>query len=124
MADYAQYRADRRGGRVRTPLAPNSVIAGDPRFVQFATILEDQRPLSGYAARLSPYVDDASWDERIALNAYLLGLGVSGFEADQRLRPGGRPAGAPGPATPSERDALLASGARPSARSRPTAGPR
>ena len=60
------------------------MIAGDQRFVHFATILEDQRPLTGYAARLSPYVDNASWNERIALNAYLLGPGSPEFEAEQR----------------------------------------
>ena len=83
MAEYVRYRADRHA-EGDAPLAPNSVIAGDQRFVHMATILEDQRPLSGYAARLSPHVDNTSWEERIGLNAYLLGVTASRFAADQR----------------------------------------
>lgn len=106
LADYRRYQADRidvRGG----PLVPNSVIAGDQRCVHFATILEDQRPLTGYAAMLSPYVDNASWNERIALNAYLLGLGVAEFEGEQRRELAAALWGA-WSRDPAARDALLA----------------
>jgi len=106
LADYARYQADRREGGGK-PLVLNSVIAGDQRCVHFATILEDQRPLTGYAATLSPYVDNTSWNERIALNAYLLGLGVADFEAEQRRDLGGGHWG-PWSRDPAERHALLA----------------
>jgi hypothetical protein len=81
--DYLRYRTDRRaaGG---IALVPGTVVAGEPTFVDFAAILDDQRPLSGYAAQVSPYVDDASWNDRGALNAYLLGQSAADFEAAQR----------------------------------------
>ncbi len=82
-ADYARYRADRRAAGSEA-LLPNAVIAGDVRFVEFATILERQTELVGYATVLSPYIDNDSWNDRIALNAYLLGQGRPEFEAIQR----------------------------------------
>ncbi len=80
--DYLRYRADRlvQGSE---PLEANSVIAGDPSFVPFAAIVEDQRPLSGYSVWFSPYVDDASWNDRSALNAILLGQSLTEYEVDQ-----------------------------------------
>jgi hypothetical protein len=81
--DSLRYRADRRAAGA-IALVPGAVVAGDPTFVDFAAILDDQRPLSGYAAQVSPYVDDASWNDRSALNAYLLGQSAADFEAAQR----------------------------------------
>ena len=52
--------------------APNSTVAGEHQFISFASILENQRPLDNYWVFLSPQVTDAEWDERIALNNYLL----------------------------------------------------
>ena len=73
--------------------APNSTVAGEHQFISFASILENQRPLDNYWVFLSPQVTDAEWDERIALNNYLLDRNRATFEADQRealkLRQGG-----------------------------------
>jgi hypothetical protein len=44
-------------------------------------------PLSGYVTRFSPYVDDASYTTRMALDAYLAGQSRSEFEADQLNQP-------------------------------------
>ncbi len=72
---------------------PNSTVAGEHQFINFASILENQRPLDNYWVFLSPQVTDAEWDERIALNNYLLDRNRATFEADQReglkLRLGG-----------------------------------
>jgi hypothetical protein len=64
--------------------APNSMAAGDIQFTNFASILENQRPLDNYWVYLSPHVTDAEWDQRVALNGYLLGRDRSAFEAEQR----------------------------------------
>ena len=64
--------------------APNSTAAGEIQFTNFSSILENQRPLDNYWVFLSPEVTDAEWDERVALNCYLLGWDRSTFEAEQR----------------------------------------
>ena len=83
LQTYREYRAQRL-----TPSAPelsgNAVVAGDSRFLELAAVLENQRPLAGYIAYLSPSVNDHELDERIALNACLLGLSHAAFAADQR----------------------------------------
>ena len=65
-------------------LAPNCMAAGDFQFTNFASILENQRPLDNYWVFLSPQVTDAEWDQRVALNDYLLGWDRTTFEAAQR----------------------------------------
>jgi hypothetical protein len=64
--------------------APNCMAAGDLRFTNFASILENQRPLDNYWVFLSPQVTDSEWDQRVALNCYLLGWDRAAFEAEQR----------------------------------------
>ena len=49
----------------------NATVAGEHQFINFASILENQRPLDNYWVFLSPNVTDAEWDLRIALNSYL-----------------------------------------------------
>ena len=73
-----EYRAGRAPG-----LAPNAVVAGPALLVDFAAILDNLRPLSNYAVTLSPTVTNDEWDDRIAVNAALLGLERDTFEADQ-----------------------------------------
>jgi len=64
--------------------APNSTVAGEHQFINFASILENQRPLDNYWVFLSPQVTDAEWDRRIALNHFLLDQNRAIFEAKQR----------------------------------------
>lgn len=66
------YRAYQAGRTTSEPLATHALMAGDAACVLFGAILETQRPLSGVAATLSPAVSDPAWNERIALNDYLL----------------------------------------------------
>jgi len=56
-----------------TPLAPDSVVAGDDRFSELAAIGENQRALSGVFLNASMSVDDATWRSRFSLNAFLNG---------------------------------------------------
>ena len=62
------------------PLEPNTVVAGDRGFADFALIQENTRALLG-AAFLSPSVDASALDERTALNDHLLGLSASESQA-------------------------------------------
>ena len=64
--------------------AAGAVAAGQEDFVSFAVVLEGQRPLSSYSVVLSPTISDAEWNDRIALNAFLLGNDRATFEAAQR----------------------------------------
>ncbi|MEO6811811.1 MAG: hypothetical protein ABI353_22105 [Isosphaeraceae bacterium] len=83
LAEYRRYREQRQ-----VPVAPrlvaNAGIAGARDFVDLAAVLENQRPLEHYAAMLSPAIDDAEWDRRLALNAALLGLDRPAFAAHAR----------------------------------------
>jgi hypothetical protein len=76
------YREQRPTGRV-PPLQPNTAVAGDPDFVVTAGILEDTRPLDGYAVLLSATVDDVEWDARAALDGVLRGLSRDEFRREQ-----------------------------------------
>jgi hypothetical protein len=82
MASYRQYLAQRPRGVPM--LAANSVVAGDPRFVNLAVVLENQRPLDHYSAVVSSAIDNDEWDERIALNDYLQGIDRLSFERHQK----------------------------------------
>jgi hypothetical protein len=61
----------------------NAVVAGDRYFVEAASILDNTRPLDGYVVEVSGTVDNAEWDARVALNAYLCGLTRQEFEEEQ-----------------------------------------
>ena len=65
------------------------MIGGDEQFVDFAVIVENERPAMAYAVYLSPSIDNTEWEQRIALNGYLLGLDRASFKAEQvsRLTP-------------------------------------
>jgi len=77
---YYQYD-HQRSSDLNIKLQPRSVIAGDAVFGEFAMILENQRPLSGYTVLLSPSVSDLEWNERIVLNDYLQGFSRPEFIA-------------------------------------------
>ncbi|MBX6314799.1 MAG: hypothetical protein IRY99_18060 [Isosphaeraceae bacterium] len=64
-------------------LVPNSVVAGDLAFVDYALILENQRPVDDLAIVHSPSIDGPEWYARMALNAYLRGLDLPAFEANR-----------------------------------------
>jgi hypothetical protein len=72
LENYARYRAQRLVPGV-SPLAPDSVIAGDDRFSELATIGENLRALSGVFLNASMSVDDTIWRSRFSLNAFLSG---------------------------------------------------
>jgi hypothetical protein len=72
LESYTRYRSQRLVPGVN-PLASGSVIAGDDRFSELATIGENQRALSGVFLNASMSVDDATWRSRFSLNAFLNG---------------------------------------------------
>jgi hypothetical protein len=67
-----------------TRFAPNTVVAGDRDFVDYAAILSNLRPLSGWSAYNSASITDAELDDRTGLNAVILGLDRASFEAAER----------------------------------------
>ena len=73
--DYRAQRIDTASFR----LVAGSTVAGADYFASFASILENQRPLYNYWVYLSPYINDAEWYDRIALNQYLLGQDGASF---------------------------------------------
>jgi hypothetical protein len=85
QADLKQYELQREpaSGDPVSRLAPDSVIAGDPMFMDLAAIMEDQRPLTHYAVLFSPPIGNLEWDRRDALNAYLTGQTVEEFVIHQ-----------------------------------------
>jgi hypothetical protein len=104
---YGKYRMQRLGtGAI--PLTSNAIVAGDKSFVDLAAILENQRPLYHYAVDISPLVDDAEWNARIALNSFLRGLDRSAFAAEQKEAVDAWVLG-PWPRSPAKRGELLAS---------------
>jgi len=82
VSQYQLYRGQRLQPGV-TGLNARAVVAGDPAFVDFAVILEDQCPLDHYSVILSPDISDDEWDERVALNSFLRGQDLSTFTASQ-----------------------------------------
>jgi len=82
VSQYHAYRAQRLCPGV-AELGARAVTAGDPSFVDLAVVLEDQCPLDHYSVMLSPDASDEEWDERVALNAFLLGQNQSVFAAQQ-----------------------------------------
>ena len=82
-AQYQRYKAQRLT-QSSPPLQPLQMTAGDAAFLDFETIVENERPLVHYAVRLSPSVDDNELLERIALNDYLLGVDREQFNRTSR----------------------------------------
>jgi hypothetical protein len=84
LADaYVKYRAQRMEAPA-TPLARDSVIAGDVRFCELAAVAEDQRSLVFDFLASSMAVDDASWVAREALNGVLEGSSRAAFAHQAR----------------------------------------
>jgi hypothetical protein len=83
LATYQKYRAQRFAAAAPR-LADNAVVAGASDFIDFAVVLENQRPLAHYSLVLSPSTDDAEYDERETLNQYLLGIDRAAYEATLR----------------------------------------
>jgi hypothetical protein len=81
----AEYSHQRLSSRSR-PLVPNAVVAGDAKFVDLATIVDNLRPLSSYCVTLSPTVTDLEWDERIALNSILCNVNRDLFASEQHVQ--------------------------------------
>ncbi len=77
------YRAEFRADSALR-FAPNSVVAGDADFVDFAGILDNLRPLYDWSVYLSASVTDAELDDRAALSDLLSGVDRPAFEARQR----------------------------------------
>ncbi|MDB5350696.1 MAG: hypothetical protein JWN86_1943 [Planctomycetota bacterium] len=78
LGDYDRYRTQRRAAGAVT-LAPHSVIAGQPAFVNMALVLERQFPLSHNVINHSSLTSNDEWDARIALDACLNGIPRSTF---------------------------------------------
>jgi len=83
LEHYEQMRFSPEGKAL--PLVPNAFVAGQQDFVDFASVLENQRPLLHYTVLSSPSIDDREWDERAALSGYLQATPRADFAAEQRL---------------------------------------
>lgn len=83
LESYHNYRVQRMSSGT-TPFVPNSTVAGELQFVNYACVQENQRPLDNYWVTLSPSVTDVELDQRVALNVILLGQDRATFEAQQR----------------------------------------
>jgi hypothetical protein len=83
VENYHSYRVQRISSGTPS-LVPNSTAAGELQFVNYACVLENQRPLDNYWVTLSPSVTDVELDQRVALNAHLLGQDRATLEAKQR----------------------------------------
>jgi hypothetical protein len=79
----AAYRAEFQQDQLPR-FEPNSVAAGATDFVDFASILDNLRPLSNWSTYLSPSVSNAELGERTALNDLILGIDRTTFETRQR----------------------------------------
>jgi hypothetical protein len=79
----SEYQAQRIDSGARR-FVPNATAAGEIDFTNFAAILENQRPLDNYWVFLSPQVKDSEWDERVALNSFLLAEDRATYETKQR----------------------------------------
>jgi hypothetical protein len=87
LATYQAYRDHRLRGSATPRLAPHAVIAADELTADWAGILEHVHPLSNYWVVLSPSVDNAELDFRVAFNAYVLGRDRPTFLASQTATP-------------------------------------
>jgi hypothetical protein len=80
LGRYSGQQVQREG----SPLKGNSVVAGEQNFLNFSSVLENQRALVSYSAVLSPNLDNREWNRRIALNAILKGQSLKIFSDEQR----------------------------------------
>jgi hypothetical protein len=78
MGHFLDYRA--QAARSPHPFAPNEVIAGDDSYLNMAGVFDDLRPLDSYTLVVSMTTGNDEWDERGALNEYLLGVDREEFE--------------------------------------------
>ena len=83
VESYHNYRVQRISSGTPS-FVPNSTVAGELQFVNYACVLENQRPLDNYWVTLSPSVTDVELDQRVALNAILLGQDRTTLEAKHR----------------------------------------
>jgi hypothetical protein len=83
VQSWHEYQTQRIDSGARR-FVPNATAAGEFQFTNFAAIIENQRPLDNYWVFLSPQVTDAEWDERVALNSFLLAEDRVTYEAEQR----------------------------------------
>jgi len=83
MQNYLRYRAQRSAEPVK-PMTPGSTIAGDDGFCELAAVAENLHVLGGQAVPRSMMVDDAQWEARVALNAFLMGTDRAAFEREAR----------------------------------------
>jgi hypothetical protein len=85
LKKYREQRLDSDSPR----LLPNTTVAGDGGFSDLAIVLENSRPLRGYAVLMSAPVENQEWHEREALNAILTGETRADFEKQQTLAAAG-----------------------------------
>lgn len=83
MDVYQRYLTQRAGASMFA--TSRTTVAGDLDFVNMAVLVDGMLPLSDYMVVLSPAVDNAEMDERLALNALLRGRDRSAFESEQRV---------------------------------------
>jgi hypothetical protein len=76
--DFLRYRSQRMTPGV-VSLIPQSVLAGSEYFGELAGVAENQRQLYGWSVPISVSLDNADWQSRGALNAYLMGVGRADF---------------------------------------------
>jgi hypothetical protein len=77
---YAEYIRQRLTPGV-TPFKPDSVIAGDPNFVDLASPAERQRPLAGIYLEVDMALDNQERRIRFVLDQYLSGIDRDKFLA-------------------------------------------
>jgi hypothetical protein len=80
MYDCYRSQGEARGARFEA----GSTVGGDTEFASLAGALDDLAPLDGYWLELSAFVDDRQWQNRIALNAFLLGQDRNSFAHGER----------------------------------------
>jgi hypothetical protein len=78
LQNFRGYRTQRLAPGV-APLVPRSVVAGSQPFCELAVVAENQRMLGGWTVPISVAVDDSNWEARVALNAFLMGVGRADF---------------------------------------------
>ena len=84
VRNYLHYRAQRGAEPAGRIMAAGSTIAGDEGFCELAAVAENLRVLGGEAVPRSMMVDDAQWETRVALNAFLIGMDRAAFEREAR----------------------------------------
>jgi hypothetical protein len=83
VGPYGYFRAQTRIAGA-SHLQARSMIAGDQMYIDFATVVDNLRPLMHYAVRLSPSVDDEELMVRTGLNEYVRGVDRTSFDRSNR----------------------------------------